>query len=148
MKETKINKEAESRLQTLIDNYKLNPALTKEFKIGNIFYSRLVHIAFTNITTCVLDNIENNKSYSAAVKAFEDSHPGYAVYHAIETNTKEHSMLSLLYVSNNEDNWPGERLYHDYIGTYTINFSHPEFSEFGDIIITSPEDSGALLRIR
>lgn len=142
MKE-KIKKEAEKRIKELTEKYHLNPNILKYFKEGRVYYSYLT--AYGMIGS--IDTISYDKRYEDAVKEFEEKYEGYMVYHAIEDITEFGEMLSLLYVSTHEEEWEFERCVDDYIASYTINFTNPDCSEFGDIIVSRFEDSGALIRI-
>lgn len=135
--------EALERINELIDKQNLNPNVLKYFKEGKVYYSYLTAGGLVGS----IDTITYDPRYEAAVKDFEKEYEGYVVYHAIETLTEVGDMLSLLYVSDDPENWEGERLYQNYIASYTINFSEPNGSDFGDIIIQGFGESGALVRI-
>ncbi len=135
--------EAKKRIKELTDKYDLNPNILCYFEEGKLYYS---YLTFGGIVGSI-DTISYDELYENAVKKFEAENPGYVVYHAIETNTRIGKMLSLLYVGADSDNWPAERLYGNYIMAYTVNFANPDFSEFGDIVVSGFEDSGALVRI-
>ena len=68
-------------------------------------------------------------------------------YHAIESITPFGLMLSLLYVSSHEDQWEIEKEQNDIILSYTINFTYPKHSEFGDIVVWKQGVDGALIRL-
>lgn len=133
--------EAISRLERLVKKYELNPNLLKYFEEDRLYYSYLT----AGGLLASIDTISYDPINAKAVQDFEKE-TGYMVYHAIESNTPFGRTLSLLYVSNDKRLWKGERLYKDYIRTYTVNFDYPECSEFGDIIVGGLIGSGALLR--
>ena len=56
-------------------------------------------------------------------------------------------MLALLYTGDDKENWDCERLEDNYLMAYVVNFTVPEYSEFGDIFIEGFGDSGALVRV-
>lgn len=134
--------EAKNRIKELTEKYDLNPNILKYFEEGKLYYS---YLTFGGMVGSI-DTISYDESYDNAVKKFEAENPGYVVYHAIETNTRMGKTLSMLYVGADSDNWPAERLYGNYIFAYTVNFADPDFSEFGDIVVSGFEESGALVR--
>lgn len=94
-----------------------------------------------------IDTISYDKNYEKAVKDFETKHPDYIVYHAIESITAHGKLLSLLYVSNDKEDWESERLESDNnIMSYVVNIDNPDLSEFGYIAIDGFMGSGALVR--
>ena len=48
---------------------------------------------------------------------------------------------------DDKENWDCERLENNYLMAYVVNFTVPEYSEFGDIFIEGFGDSGALVRV-
>ena len=112
------------------------------FKEGIVYYSYLT----AGGLIASIDSISYDSRYEKIVCNFENRHKGYIVLHAIESKSAYGDMLSLLYVGNDANNWKEERLFHDYIAAYTVNFNHPDLSEFGDIVIGGFEQSGALIR--
>lgn len=142
MKKNEIYTEAKARIQKLISEFGLNPNILKYFEEGKIYYSYITAMILGSI-----DNVTYDQRYVDAIKDFESKYDGFLVYHAIETNTPMGETLSLLYVSDDPDNWPGESLCQNYVSSYTINFTHPELSEFGDIAISKYGESGAIVRL-
>lgn len=139
----KINDEAISRIKTLIEKCNLNPNILIYFKDGKIYYSYLTAGGFLGS----IDTISYDKAYEQAVKKFEKEHPDFVVYHVVETITVSGKFLSLLYVSNDKENWESERLQDDKaIMTYVLNLNNPKLSEFGYITIDGFGKSGALVR--
>ena len=135
--------EAKKRILELTEKMGLNPNVLKYFEEGKVYYSYLTAGGFIGS----IDTIAHDSRYEEAVKNFEREYEGNIVFHAIETITEWGEMLSLLYVGNNPDEWEVERLYQNYIAAYTVNFSRPDDSEFGDIIIQGFGKSGALVRV-
>ncbi len=68
------------------------------------------------------------------VEAFEEKHNA-KVYHVIHNNTKLGEMLSMLYVSSDEDEWPSdwEYLENNRVFAYVENLDAAFFSEIGII---------------
>lgn len=78
------------------------------------------------------------------VKAFEKKY-NCMVYHVIHSTTEIGELLTLLYVSSNDEDWEDDRAdlkeaVEDYKGikfynpyAYVINRSNPDFSEFGRV---------------
>ena len=132
----KKNNEAIRRLQQLVEQMGLNPKVVDYFQQGKIYYSYITGGVIGSIDTITYD-----PRYEKAVQDFESQYEGFVVYHAIETG----DMLSLLYVSDIEEDWPAEVLCGDYITSYTINFEEG-IEEFGDIFISGYMNSGALIR--
>ena len=130
--------EAIGRIKELTRKYDLNPNILKYFKDGRVYYSYLTAGGLIGS----IDSITYDPRYEQAVHDLEEKY-GYLVYHAIELG----DYLSLLFVSPNKDEWEVERLCGDSILSYTVNFSHPALSEFGSVLVSGFEDSGALIRI-
>ena len=138
-----VKAETISRIKTLIDKYDLNSNVLKYFRKGQVYYSYLTAMGMMGS----IDTISYNKEYEQVVKDFETENKGYVVYHAIESITPQGKLLSLLYTSDDKENWECERLEDNYLLAYVENFSEPNFSEFGDIFIDRFGDSGALVRV-
>lgn len=138
-----IKEEAINRIKTLIEKCSLNSNVLKYFKEGKVYYSYLTAGGFLGS----IDTISYDKAYEQAVKKFETKHPDYLVYHAIESITAQGKLLSLLYVSDEIEDWESERLQSDnFIMSYVLNLDNPELAEFGFIGIDTFEKSGALVR--
>ena len=135
--------EAISRIETLTEKYSLNPNILKYFKQGKVYYSYLTAGGFM----ASIDTISYDPAYEKAVRDFEAYYSGYKVYHAIEAHTAFGKMLSLLYVSSDENEWEMERLYGNSVMSYTVNMDEPDESEFGYITVGQFGESGALVRI-
>lgn len=90
--------------------------------------------------------IKNNPEWMDMVGDFEHKYHSL-VYHAVHSYTECGEMLSLLYVSDNPEEWcyDNDVLPYNYVGTYTINLTYPEFSEFGGIVVKPI--AGGLVRV-
>ena len=150
-----MEKEALSRMKALTDKYQLNPKLLKYWEQGELYYSyRVSGWAWGSI-----DKITYNPNYAEAVRRFERESGGSMVFHAIESRVKfnagtlemcselpeEIVLLTMLYVSQNAEDWDMERISEDdYCFAYVENITE-KFGEYGDVVLTS-DGSGALLR--
>lgn len=140
---TEIKDEAANRIKTLIEKCNLNPNTLKYFKEGKVYYSYLTAGGFMGS----IDTISYDKNYEMALKKFEMKHPDCLVYHAIESITTQGKVLSLLYVSDDKEEWGMERLgNNNCIMSYVLNLDYPALTEFGGIIIDGFMESGALVR--
>lgn len=138
-----IKNEAINRIETLIEKCNLNPKVLNYFKEGKKYYSYLTAGGFLGS----IDTISYDKAYEQVVKKFEMEHPESLVYHVIETITLSGKFLSLLYVSNEKEDWESERLQSDNaIMAYVLNLDNPKLSEFGYITVDRFGESGALVR--
>lgn len=147
MNKHEVKLEAKKRIKHLMKEFNLSPEVLKDFEKGKINYSFLTEIQYTGIRVGVIEPVERDERYFKAIKEFEKEYDGYIVYHAVKAHNEYGEMLSLLYVSNDPENWEGERPYKNYVGTYTINFTYPGIKEFGDIVVKDIKGNGALLRI-
>ena len=98
--------EAQRRMHTLIDQFSLNPKLLRYLKEDKLYYSYRV------AGWASIDSITYNPKYSKAVKDFEET-TGNLVYHVVESRVlvpEEVILLTMLFVSPREENWPGETL--------------------------------------
>ena len=92
-----------------------------------------------------MDTIHYDESYAESAKAFEKRYQ-CLVYHAIEAETQFGKMLSFLYVSDHQEDWPVEELTGKTIMSYTYIIENGwDEGEFGDIRLDSP--MGYLMRI-
>ena len=138
-----IKNEAINRINTLIEKCKLNQNVLKYFKEDKVYYSYLTAGGFMGS----IDTISYDKNYEKAVKDFEIKHPNCLVYHAIESITTHGKLLSLLYVSDDKEEWESERLENDNsIMSYIFNLDNSNLSEFGYIVIDGFMESGAIVR--
>ena len=143
MTDKKQAQEAIVRINTLIRQCGLNPKVAKYFSEGKIYYSYLTAGGLMGS----IDTITYDPKYAEAVRQFESLFRGSKVYHTIETKTGFGAMLSLLYVSADEDDWPGERLEGNEILAYVCNIDDPNESEIGYIRVEGFGGSGALVRV-
>lgn len=82
------------------------------------------------------------------IKKFEDQYNGL-VYHAISSTTEIGELLTLLYISQYESDWPTDRedlknydpRYGYSIMAYVYNLSNDIFSEFGSVCV-KPKNGG------
>lgn len=140
---TEIKNEATNRIRTLTEKCNLNPNVLKYFNEGKVYYSYLTASGFMGS----IDTISYDKNYEKAVKDFEAKHPNCQVYHAIESITAHGKLLSLLYVSDDKEEWQSERFEsNNSIMSYVFNLDNPDLSEFGYIAIDGFMESGALVR--
>lgn len=138
-----IKEEAINRIKTLTEKCNLNPNVLKYFKEGKKYYSYLTAGGYLGS----IDTISYDRAYEDAVKKFEMEYSNFLVYHVIETITAHGKLLSLLYVSNEKEDWESERLQSDnFIMSYVLNLDNPKLSEFGYIAIDAFGESGALVR--
>lgn len=115
--------EALRRLKTL----KLHPNVVKEFeKEGRLYYSE------TQLGT--LYWMDNQKEYVQAIQEFEER-TGHLVYFGILTHMEFGKCLSLLYVSDYQDDWRRETpdLEEGIVPVYVVNLNDDYCSEFGNI---------------
>ena len=96
----KQKKEAIERLVTLEKLFGLNPNVREYFCEEKLYYS---YITGGGILGSI-DTINYDQRYADIVKDFEEK-TSYLVYHVIETK----NTIALLFVSNDYDNWLGER---------------------------------------
>lgn len=130
--------EANFRMQQLTKALNLNPNLCNYLEESRIYYSYVV----AGLFGCV-DTLSYDKRYLTLAQEFEKKHNAY-VYHAIESHSAYGTFLSLLYVSENEEDWPSERLEKNYITAFCYNVD-TILGESGDIFVAS--DNGAIIRI-
>lgn len=140
-------KEALERIKAL----DFHPNVEKEWlEDGTIYYSdrcRLGGKTFGILYWCF-----NDQRFMDAIRKFEEEHDA-VVYHATHENTAFGELLSLLYVSNFDDEWEKDRAdlqTKDPDGSiqlvsYVVNLSDPMSSEFG--YITIKEAGGGLIRV-
>ena len=75
---------------------------------------------------CALD-----KGAKEAIEAIKGAN--VFTYHVLKTNSSYGLIYSMLYVSNNEDEWEYERPEGKYVSAFCYNATIPDYSEFGDI---------------
>lgn len=126
-------KEAIERLKILHEKYELLENVITEFeKEDTLYYSEYKNKVFP----AVLYWVSNREDLTELVKNVEEE-KGILVYHAILTPTIYGTYFSLLYVSQNQEEWEEEKMYlkESITSAYSINLSDIEMAEFGDIQI-------------
>lgn len=134
--------EAIKRLEILEKEYMLHKNVLKEFKADEtIYYSETINKFFAG----VLYWLHNKDEFVEKVKEIEEKYNIY-VYHCILTHTNFGDLLTMLYISENEEYWNDEReqLKDGYVGAYVWNASFELDSEFGDVGINGV--NGGLVR--
>lgn len=168
MERSKMHAEAVLRMKALQDNFDLNPKILQYLEEGKLYYSYRI----SGWANGCIDTIDYDERYAKAVNDFEEKTGNY-VYHVIETKSMGQvrevdtgsavisylekadadpvTMLTLLYVSSDDEDWMTERLEGDYIAAYVMNLGEQDdgfyggyYGEYGDVFLTS--DGGALLR--
>ena len=143
----RVKNEALRRLSELSEVFSLNPSLVENLKEERVYYSH-------QVAGCGrFDAIDTNEKYKEVINFFQMLYDAY-VYHAIETHTTLFgTMLTLLYVSENEREWSEEQLEGCYIFSFVqgVNGEIDEIldgevldGEFGSVVLTS--DNGVLIR--
>ena len=132
----KQKQEALKRLEILQNEYLVHRNVLKEFKEdGTIYYSE----NFGGFYSGILYWLHNRKDFINIVSEIEEKENIF-VYHCILNHYKDVDVLSMLYISADEENWEYERnqLKDDgYVGAYLYNFYDIENNGFGNILITS-----------
>ncbi|MCI5713250.1 MAG: hypothetical protein PUB46_08490 [Lachnospiraceae bacterium] len=141
-----MKQEALKRLDILTETLNLNPNIKKYYKKGKLYYSYITGGGLLGS----IDTIGYNPGYEEIVRKFEETY-NCIVYHVIEDTF---GMLSLLYVSGNEEEWEYERPDGKYVPANVYVFDNEKLrknqyvvahEEFGTIVCTSKD--GALVRI-
>lgn len=131
----KQKQEATERLKILEDNYMMHKNVLKEFKQDEtIYYSENLGGAFSGI----LYWLRNKPEFVNIVKNIEEKRNIY-VYHCILSHySDDGDVLTMLYVSSDEEYWENERqeLIDGCPCSYVYSFNFPQFSEFGGVTIT------------
>ena len=138
----KQKEEATERLKILEKEFGVHPNVLKEFKTDKtIYYSETITKFFRGI----LYWLHNKEEFVAKVKEIEQQHNIY-VYHCIFSHTNFGDLLTMLFVSNDQDFWEFEReqLKDGYAGVYVWNMSFEQDSAFGDVGINGA--NGCLVR--
>lgn len=133
----KQKQEAIKRLKML----KVMPNVIKDFeKNGRVYYSERQNKFFN----AILYWLDNEEEYVKLVKAFEKKNNAL-VYHCQLTHTECGDLLSLLYVSADEDNWEYERqdIANGITYCYVANLDCEYDSDWGTIGI-QPSQGGVL----
>ena len=135
--------EAINRLRILQREYGLMETVIKEFEQdGIIYYSECINKNVQGI----LYWISNEEEYETAIKEFEEKH-NMTVYHAILTPTVYGRALTLLYVSEEQDEWKRDRdeLTEGLPCAYVMMLDDEQSSEFGCIQIE--DANGGITRL-
>lgn len=142
MDRNKQKEEAIIRLNMLKTRGLLNNVVDEFEKSDLLYYSEDFPGPFKGI----LYWVKNNEDYVKAVKDFESEY-NCLVYHCILDQFEFGTVLSMLYVSDTEDEWEAERedLTESIPIAYCYNFDEPYFSEFGSIHIAMA--NGGITRI-
>lgn len=141
MEDLRMKQKAEA-LERLESIRGLNKKVIQDFKTQNVvYYSERLNKIFDGI----LYYASNEEDIENTIKNFEKKY-NYLVYHAILTHTNFGNLLSLLYVSNNVDEWDTDKQYlkDGETCSYVANLSDIECSEFGYIGIE--QKNGGLSR--
>lgn len=141
MEDLRMKQKAEAleRLQSIRG---LNKKVIQDFKTQDVvYYSERLNAIFDGI----LYYTSNEEDIENTIKDFEKKY-NCLVYHAILTHTIFGNLLSLLYVSNNVDEWNTDKQYlkDGETCSYVANLSDKECSEFGYIGIE--QKNGGLSR--
>ena len=136
-------KQAIERLEILEKEYLLHENVLKEFKEdGTIYYSENLGGAFSGI----LYWLENKNEYVEKVRKIEKERNIF-VYHCILNHTIDGDLLTMLYVSEYQDEWDFEKndLRNGCTDAYVCNLNRDIDSEFGSVQITCV--NGGLVRV-
>ena len=131
----KQKQEAIKRLTILQNEYMVHKNVLNEFKADEtIYYSE----NFRGYMQGILYWLHNKDEFVNIVKNIEEKRNIY-VYHCILSHySDDGDVLTMLYVSSDEEYWENERqeLIDGCPCMYTYSFNFPEFSEFGGVAIT------------
>lgn len=119
----------------------LLPNVIKDFEKKNkVYYSERQNKIFN----AILYWVDNEKKYVDVVNEFEKKH-NCLVYHCQLTHMEFGDCLSLLYVSEDENEWSQDikDIREGYAFAYVANLDEPSYSEFGTIGIR-PSQGGVL----
>ncbi|MEY8523896.1 hypothetical protein AALA90_12880 [Lachnospiraceae bacterium 38-10] len=125
-------KEAVLRLEQLTEIFGLKKDFLNWFQDGVVAYC---------YKTCQEDGFAAPKDFNLDWRLEKESFEyvyDTLVYLVLVNKTVCGEMLSMLYVSSNEEDWECARLTEDYITAYVYNLDM-EFGEFGDIFLTSKD---------
>lgn len=128
---TKQKQEALKRMRML----QIMPQVIKDFeKNERVYYSERLNSMFP----ATLYWLDNHQEYVDLVNEFEKEHNAL-VYHAQLTHTKIGDLLSLFYVSKDEDYWSLDRkdILNGQVYSRVLNIQDDFLSDFGTIGIKS-----------
>lgn len=111
-----IRKEALKRIETLEKECGLSVNLAESFKKGEVLYSCVTPQKWLGR----MRKLSSNKKYERIVKTFEKENENYIVYHVVHSETYMGDILSILFVSDEPDEWEMERLENGYIGRLSV----------------------------
>ena len=145
MNNKELKEEIIERLKIIQTEYNLHRNVLKEYKEnGTIYYSENWGGSYSGI----LYWLHNRTDFVNIVREIEEKE-NIIVYHCILNHYRDVDVLSMLYVSADEENWEDEKsLLKDdgYVGAYLYNFYNIKNNEFGNILITGV--NGGLDRVR
>ena len=130
--------QAIERLEILEKEYLLHENVLKEFKEDEtIYYSENLGGAFSGI----LYWLSNKDEYVEKVRKIERERNIF-VYHCILNHTIDGALLTMLYVSEYQNEWEFEKndLKNGCIDVYVCNLNRDIDSEFGSVQITGVND--------
>lgn len=133
--------EALLRLERLTAKFDLKEDILKQFKKGVISYCYMISIEHVG-SGGIVDTKCLDPKWRDTIEKFENTHNAL-VYLALVNKSPYGEMLSMLYVSQYEEEWEWGRGSSNYIAAYVYNFDIGE-GEFGEICLTSMD--GALIR--
>lgn len=122
---------------------KLMDNVVEEFKDkGTLYYSERMNAMFN----AVLYWVDNHEEWSKMIKDFEKKW-GFMVYHAQLTHTYVGDILSLLYVTKDEEEWEQDRqdIKDGVVYAKCVNLNDDYFSEYGYIGIKP--SMGGIVRV-
>lgn len=128
---TKQKQEALKRMRML----QIMPQVIKDFEKNNrVYYSERLNSMFP----ATLYWLDNHKEYVDLVNEFEKEHNAL-VYHAQLTHTNFGDLLSLFYVSKDEEYWSLDRkdIINGQVYSRVLNIQDDFLSDFGTIGIKS-----------
>ena len=138
----KIRNEAVTRTEELQKAFDLPKDLVQSLKDNIVMFS----YETAKKRNGRMAPISSKKKYSKIVREFEEKNNCY-VYHAIETRSVFNKLiLTLLFVSRDEEEWELDRLEDNYIYAYCVNIQYPECSEYGDVFLEVSKNHIALVR--
>ena len=119
----------------------LMPQVIKDFEKNNKVYYSERQNAFFN---AILYWLDNDERYVKIINEFEKKH-NCLVYHCQLTHMEFGDLLSLLYVSENEEEWEQDKqdLREGYAFSYVANIGCECYNDFGTIGIR-PSQGGIL----
>ncbi len=133
-------KEAIKRLKQLTSKFNLNPKILEDYKNGIVYCS----------ANDKLHDVTTNNCFYKKVKKFEEEYNAVVYYCFLNRfyyMFTGMTFFTLLFVSNDKEEWETERVEENYIFSYVYNLTYKDCSEFGNVIIGSTKD-GVLVRFQ